>query len=139
MIILIVDDDPEDIELFCEAVSEIDKSISCVEAYNGVEALKILQRDQLLPAFIFLDINMPFMNGQKCLAELKRNPVYKDIPVVMYSTTRDERQIEECKLMGASFLTKPNTYDELVSSLKPIMLRKVPQPQLNEMLRSPEL
>lgn len=139
MIILIVDDDPEDIELFCEAVSELDGTISCVEAYNGVEALKILQRDQLLPNFIFLDINMPFMNGQKCLAELKRNPVYREIPVVMYSTTRNEQQIEDCRLLGASFLTKPNSYNELLSSLRPILLSKSSRNQARETLPSPEL
>jgi CheY-like chemotaxis protein len=139
MIILIVDDDQEDIELFCEAVSEIDASMSCIEAYNGVEALKILQRDQLLPDVIFLDINMPFMNGQKCLAELKRNPVYANIPVVMYSTTRNEQQIEECRAMGASFLTKPNSYQDLLSSLTPILTGKTYRNHAREILPSPEL
>ena len=127
MIILIVDDDAEDIELFSEAVAEIDHQINCVEAYNGVEALKILQRDQLLPDFIFLDINMPFMNGQKCLAELKRNPIYMNIQVVMYSTTNDQKQIDECKAMGASFLTKPTSYTELIRSLRRIMAEKLAQ------------
>ena len=139
MIILIVDDDAEDIELFCEAVAEIDRTISCIEAYNGVEALKILQRDQLLPHFIFLDINMPFMNGQKCLAEIKRNPAYKDIPVVMYSTTNNERQIEECQLLGASFLTKPNSYAELLVSLRPILSGEWSRNHARETLPSPGL
>jgi CheY-like chemotaxis protein len=138
MIILIVDDDAEDIELFCEAVSEIDGTISCVEAYNGVEALKILQRDQLLPHFIFLDINMPFMNGQKCLAELKRNPIYKDIPVVMYSTTNNEQQIEECQALGASFLTKPNSYTDLLISLRPILSGKSSRSHAREAQHSSE-
>jgi CheY-like chemotaxis protein len=139
MIILIVDDDAEDIELFCEAVSEIDGTISCVEAYNGVEALKILQRDQLLPDFIFLDINMPFMNGQKCLAELKSNQVYRSIPVIMYSTTRNEQQIEDCRMLGASFLTKPNSYDDLLMSLRPILTGKPSRNHARETLPSPEL
>jgi len=125
MIILVVDDDAEDIELFCEAVNEIDPGISCVEAYNGVDALKILQRDSLLPDFIFLDINMPFMNGQKCLAELKRNEVFVEIPVIMYSTTTDQKQIDDCKKLGASFLTKPNSYAELVTALRDIMAEKI--------------
>lgn len=124
MLILVVDDDAEDLELFEEAMGEIDSSISCVEAYNGLEALKILNRDSLLPDFIFLDINMPFMNGQKCLAEIKSNKVYKDIPVIMYSTTTDQMQIEACVKLGASFLTKPNSYRELVSELRKIVGRK---------------
>lgn len=125
MIILIVDDDSEDIELFCDAIEEIDSGISCVEAYNGVEALKILQRDSLLPDYIFLDINMPFMNGQKCLAELRRNDVFSNIPVIMYSTTTDKKQIEECEAMGASFLIKPNSYETLVNSLRSIIVEKI--------------
>jgi CheY-like chemotaxis protein len=138
MIILIVDDDAEDIELFCEAVSEINTSISCVEAYNGVEALKILQRDQLLPDFIFLDINMPFMNGQKCLAELKNNSAYANVPVVMYSTTSNEQQIEECKALGASFLTKPNSYNDLLASLRPILASRPLQNLTTETVSFPE-
>jgi CheY-like chemotaxis protein len=103
-----------------------------------VEALKILQRDQLLPDYIFLDINMPFMNGQKCLTELKSNPVYSKIPVVMYSTTSNEQQIEECRILGASFLTKPNSFSELLRVLRPILAGKVSD-QTREIVRSPEL
>ena len=121
MIILIVDDDAEDIELFTEAVEEIDSEINCVEAYNGLEALKVLKRNSLLPNYIFLDINMPLMNGKKCLEEIKRNNNYKDIPVIIYSTTTDQKQIDECLSLGAGFLTKPNTFDELTESLKKIL------------------
>lgn len=125
MIILIVDDDAEDIELFAEAVLEIDESINCVEAYNGLEALKVLKRNALLPNYIFLDINMPLMNGRKCLEEIKKNPSYRDIPVIIYSTTTDRKQIEECRQLGADFLTKPNTFDELTHSLRQILKPEV--------------
>jgi CheY-like chemotaxis protein len=121
MIILIVDDDAEDIELFTEAVREIDPEINCVEAYNGIEALKVLRRNALLPNFIFLDINMPLMNGRRCLEEIKKDNNYKHIPVIIYSTTTDRREVEDCINMGASFLTKPNTFDELAESLKEIL------------------
>lgn len=121
MIILIVDDDAEDIELFTEAVSEVDADIHCVEAYNGLEALKVLKRNSLLPNFIFLDINMPLMNGRKCLEEIKKNENYKHIPVIIYSTTSDEKQIRECRKLGADFLTKPNSFDELTGALRKIL------------------
>jgi CheY-like chemotaxis protein len=121
MIILIVDDDAEDIELFTEAVSEVDSEIHCVEAYNGLEALKVLKRNSLLPNFIFLDINMPLMNGRKCLEEIKKNDNYKHIPVIIYSTTSDEKQISECRKLGADFLTKPNSFDELTGALRKIL------------------
>ena len=125
MIILIVDDDAEDIELFTEAVLQIDQNINCVEAYNGLEALKVLKRNALLPNFIFLDINMPLMNGRKCLEEIKKNPSYRHIPVIIYSTTTDKKQIEECRNLGAGFLTKPNSFDELTQSLTVILKPEV--------------
>lgn len=121
MIILIVDDDVEDMELLGQAVTTIDPEIQCVEAYNGIEALKILKRNSLLPDFIFLDINMPLMNGMRCLEEIKKNLSYDHIPVIIYSTTTDERQIEECKNLGAGFLTKPNSFDELMVALRRII------------------
>jgi CheY-like chemotaxis protein len=124
MIILIVDDDAEDLELFCQAVAEIDPSISCLEAYNGLEALKLLKRESMLPDYIFLDINMPLMNGRRCLEEIKKNETYRHIPVVIYSTTRDPKQIKEYKDMGADFLSKPNSFEELLVALRGIF--KVP-------------
>lgn len=125
MFILIVDDDAEDIELFTEAVLEIDENIHCVEAYNGIEALKVLRRNALLPNYIFLDINMPLMNGRKCLEEIKNSANYRHIPVIIYSTTTDQRQIDEFRALGADFLTKPNSFDELVGSLKTILKPEV--------------
>jgi CheY-like chemotaxis protein len=121
MIILIVDDDAEDIELFTEAVEEIDSTINCVEAYNGLEALKVLNRNALLPNYIFLDINMPLMNGRKCLEEIKNNNNYRHIPVIIYSTTTDQKQIDECRKLGADFLTKPNSFDALIFELQKIL------------------
>jgi CheY-like chemotaxis protein len=121
MVILIVDDDAEDIELFGQAVNEVDPSITCVEAYNGLEALKVLKRNSFLPDFIFLDINMPLMNGRRCLEEIKKDDVYRSIPVIIYSTTSDERQIQECRELGADFLTKPDSFDVLITSLRRIL------------------
>jgi CheY-like chemotaxis protein len=121
MVILIVDDDAEDLELFVQAVAEVDHTINCVEAYNGLEALKILKRNEWLPDYIFLDINMPLMNGKKCLEEIKADHIYKTIPVIIYSTTSDERQIEECRRLGADFLTKPDNFDTLINALKKIL------------------
>lgn len=121
MVILIVDDDPEDIELFVQAVAEVDESVNCVEAYNGIEALKILKRSSWMPDYIFLDINMPLMNGRRCLEEIKLNSAYSKIPVIIYSTTSDKNQIEACRQMGADFLTKPDSFDVLKQYLRQLL------------------
>jgi CheY-like chemotaxis protein len=111
----IVDDDVDDQELFAEAVSEIDSSIACISVSNGEEALDVLRNRKIeLPDMIFLDLNMPRLNGKQCLAELKREKHLKDIPVVIYSTSSEKRDIEETSRLGAAhFLTKPNKFDEL--------------------------
>lgn len=69
--ILIVDDDEDDKEMFIEVVSEIDNSTNCIQASNGYEALEILEKNISLPDLIFLDLNMPRMNGKQCLQSIK--------------------------------------------------------------------
>jgi CheY-like chemotaxis protein len=121
MVILNVDDDQEDREFFCEALREIDSSIICLTAKSGTEALAILQNHMPLPDFIFLDINMPMMDGKQCLKELKTIPELKHIPVIMYSTSTDTREIKECYKLGAEdFLIKPNNYQKLVNDITSI-------------------
>lgn len=121
MVILNVDDDREDREFFCKALQEIDPSITCLMAESGTEALSILQKQPPLPDYIFLDINMPMMDGKECLKELKSIPQLKHIPVIMYSTSTDTKEIKECYKLGAEdFLIKPNNYEKLVNDLTSI-------------------
>lgn len=121
MVILYVDDDPEDIEIFVEAVKECDASINCLVAQNGVKAMDILHAD-LLPDFIFLDINMPVINGRVILSEIRREKRFNDIPVIMYSTTMNADEIEEYKKMGANhFLAKQNHFQDLCDSISAIL------------------
>ena len=121
MVILYIDDDPEDIEIFEEAVKETDSSARCLIAKNGKQAMEILQAD-LIPDFIFLDINMPVINGKSVLLEIRKDEKFKKIPVVMYSTTMNSNEIEECKNIGADhFLTKHNTFQDLCDQLAHIL------------------
>jgi CheY-like chemotaxis protein len=121
MIILYVDDDEEDIEIFCEAVKAVDPSIKCLVAQHGKKAMDILHAD-LLPDYIFLDINMPVINGKSILTEIRRDIKFKDVPVVMYSTTMDGGEIEEYKKLGANhFLIKHNRFQELCDALSLIL------------------
>ncbi|KWW50350.1 hypothetical protein AWW69_15665 [Bacillus cereus] len=121
MVILAVDDDPEDFEFFTEAVMDIDKSIVVLTATNGQQALDLLNNLIIAPDFIFLDINMPVMDGRKCLEAIRGNPRFRDIRVVMYSTTTNKEEIRQCKLMNAGFLVKPDKFSTLVKSLSFIL------------------
>jgi CheY-like chemotaxis protein len=114
MKILLVDDDSEDAELFLHAVNEIDPSIQIENAKDGQHALEILEVDLNLPSVIFLDINMPRVNGWECLMKLKQNHRTKNIPVVMYSTSRHNDDKLMAKKLGAiHFMEKPYHFDEL--------------------------
>ena len=115
--IMIIDDDPDDVQLFCEAVAEIDPLYNCLVAYNGEEALKLLQNINTTPDFIFLDLNMPRMNGKQCLAQFKKIPLFS-IPVIIYTTSKLKKDIEECLRLGAAtFLTKPMKFDALIKGI----------------------
>ena len=121
MVILYVDDDPEDIEIFVEAVKEADPSMKCLVAQNGRHAMDILNAD-LVPDFVFLDINMPVINGRVLLAEIRKEKKFRDIPVIMYSTAMSSQEIEEYKAMGANhFLIKRNHFQDLVDALVEIL------------------
>jgi PleD family two-component response regulator len=112
-IFLLIDDDADDSELFREALQEADATMCLHCAENGEEALKLLEAIEK-PVIIFLDINMPRMNGWECLKRLKNSTKYKDIPVIMYSTSSHQREIDIAIDLGAlSFFTKPHSYREL--------------------------
>lgn len=119
-IFLLADDDMDDKELFQDALNEIDPSINCYFANDGKEALEILgDNTKLPPRIIFLDINMPGMDGWECLSILKSTTEYKDIPVIMYSTSSHRRDIDNALDNGAlCFFTKPNEYSELKNILE---------------------
>lgn len=124
MTILNVDDDAEDIEIFCEAVREVDPTIICMVAKSADECLQILNSDIELPQYIFLDINMPKVDGNACLKEIKKDPRLRTIPVIMYSTFTRKADIETYKSMDARFLVKQNSYNKLVEELKKVLGRK---------------
>jgi CheY-like chemotaxis protein len=111
----LIDDDADDVELFMEALAETSPSDVCYHAIDGQEALDKLNNHEIDPPdIIFLDINMPGMNGWQCLRLLKSSDTYKDIPVVMYSTSSTKRDKDIALNLGAqSFLTKPADYQDL--------------------------
>ena len=120
---LIIDDDLDDQEIFIMCVNKIGASIKCSTANNGVEAITLLESNPgYTPAFIFLDMNMPKMNGFECLKQLKKSELYKHIPVVILSTSNRREDIERCRELGAaSYFTKPTSFAELFNKLQNIL------------------
>lgn len=117
-IILLADDDQDDAEMFCEALADIDQNIICHCAENGDEALKMLKNQDKNPGVVFLDLNMPIMNGWECLKQLKLEERYKDIPVIMISTSSHKNDMEAAANLGAvCYFVKPNNFNDLKQML----------------------
>ena len=113
--ILLIDDDEDDRMLFREALTEMSLLTDFSEAINGEDALLILQSSSwVLPDLIFLDLNMPKMNGKTLLTALKKDDILKDIPVIILTTSTEESDKKESLTLGAkSFVTKPTEFMDL--------------------------
>lgn len=115
---LLVDDDEDDSEIFALAASEARASIDCVFASDGIKALSMLQNPGFVPDFIFLDLNMPRMSGKECLVEIRKRPHLSATPVIIYSTSASQRDVEDTLALGASsFITKPPLISTLTEKL----------------------
>ncbi|HOZ86109.1 MAG TPA: response regulator [Bacteroidia bacterium] len=111
---MIVDDDLDDRFFFHKAVNTIDATYECMEAENCENALRQLRLCDRLPDFIFLDLNMPRMDGKQCLQELKKDERLKNTPVIIYSTSSFKRDIDNTRELGAAhFLTKISDISKL--------------------------
>lgn len=117
--ILLIDDDLDDQLLFEEALLDAGTATIYLSAADGEDALKKLNSGALsIPSLIFLDVNMPRMNGIDCLRALQQSDKLKGIPVLMYSTSCSMEYQNQCFDIGAiGYMEKPNDYRELCSKL----------------------
>lgn len=121
MTVLIIDDDQDDIDIFCEAMNEVDERVTCIGASTGQEGINLLLNGTK-PEFVFLDLNMPLMNGKQCLRTIKSNHFIKDIPIFVYTTSGSSEDVAETSRLGAThFFTKPSRFLELKSLIASIL------------------
>lgn len=113
------DDDEDDQELFRDALSEVDSSLKLVTANDGDKLLELLECPPPYPKLIFLDLNMPRVNGYQVLQRLRNNESLKKYPVVIFSTTSSSEAVEKTREMGANlFVPKPRSYDAMKQAIK---------------------
>ena len=140
--VYIADDDSDDVEFFQEALADVSETAVLASGKNGMELMKKLLYPELpVPDIIFLDINMPLMNGLECLKEIKAHLHLKDIPVVMYTTSAISGTIEIAYRLGASlFIEKPSEFQALKDMLRPILERdwaEQARPDISEFVFKP--
>jgi CheY-like chemotaxis protein len=120
--IFLVDDDAEDRFIVEEALQTVEPGVHIKIAENGHEGLKVLIEQWSkgsIPSLIILDVNMPKLGGPEILRSLKNDSRFKDIPVVIYSTSINPYEKESCIRMGAhSYITKPVSYNESIEVAK---------------------
>ena len=115
---LLIDDDVDDQEIFMLALTQISDQFDCHVINNGYEALQQLKKQAILPDYIFLDLNMPRINGKECLKDLKKNDRLRNIPVIIYSTSSSLTDINDTRRLGAAdFITKPFSIKHLIDAL----------------------
>jgi CheY-like chemotaxis protein len=108
-LLFLVDDDMDDHEIFKSALAKVDEDLTLLTAST-------------LPDYIFVDLNMPRMDGLQFLKEIKQTDALKNIPVIIYSTSSSPGDIVKTKQLGAVlFVTKPSRFSDLCSLLQSLI------------------
>lgn len=118
--IFLADDDAEDRQFFEEALEEIHPECTFTSFDNGVVLMdNLYKEEEKLPDIIFLDLNMPMLNGYECLSDIRAEPKLQKIPVVIYSTQVNPIKIDLLKKNGANlYLQKPVSFQQLKVAIK---------------------
>lgn len=124
--ILLVEDNPLDIDLTLRAFKKRNLTNEILIARNGEEALLFIKKWETgvqIPIVILLDLNLPKLNGLEVLEELKAHPKFNSIPVVVLTTSSDNKDIERAYKLGAnSYIIKPVNFDKFVDVASQIEL-----------------
>ena len=125
MLILNVDDDSDDREFFSDAIKAVDPEIYCVLFQSGDGLLNFLGNSQTTPDYIFIDINMPRMNGYECALEVRSNYLSGDTQIVMYSTAFNPNDLLRFDKEGFKYVAKQHSLPDLIRSLRKVITTPV--------------
>ncbi|MEI8045271.1 MAG: response regulator [Verrucomicrobiota bacterium] len=126
--ILLAEDNSRDVELILAALEEIRLANAVDVARDGVEALDYLHgrgrfagRLPGLPVVVLLDIKMPRLNGPEVLRQIRADPQLKNLPVVMFTSSREDPDLAECYALGANaYVVKPVGFDEFAAATRQV-------------------
>ncbi len=121
---MLADDDKDDQFFFKHAIERLNVPVQVLTANNGQDLIEYLEcPNNPVPHLIFLDINMPILNGLECLPMIRKIQKCYKLPVVIYSTTSEKEEIEEALKRGANTcITKPYEIATLQGILNKILI-----------------
>ncbi len=130
MSILLVEDDEDDRMFFADALESLKLNCELHQVPNGKSCLEFVERAaENGPDLIFLDLNMPTMNGAKCLEQIRQNENMRDVMIAIYSTSDAEKDIEKTYSLGADlYVKKPSSFKDLKSLLKKVITTQWKRP-----------
>jgi len=119
--ILIVDDDSDDHYFLRTALNRVIPQALIESVYDGEEALEYLNNCTFMPNVIFLDLNMAKISGRDTIKIIKKNEILCKVPVVIFTTSKDEDEKEELLELGAAgFYSKPSQIEDLISVVEDV-------------------
>ncbi len=117
--ILFVEDNMIEIMKIRRTITLFDLNHKVIEAKNAEKALSLLESKVVFPDIILLDLNMPKISGIDFLSILKKNINYSYIPVIILTTSNNQKDVLECHRLGISgYILKPLKYDDYVEKIK---------------------
>lgn len=120
--IFLADDDDDDCHFFSKILSQVCPGAMLQIATNGMVLLDQLREADKIPDLIVLDLNMPVMNGYDALENIRKSAEFKNLPVVIMTTSNDPADIDRLFDMGASlYAVKPGTFSELQKVIESIV------------------
>lgn len=120
-LLLYAEDDLDDFESLKDALDQLSDQYRLLHAKNGEEVMDLLQKGEHLPCLIILDLNMPIMNGKEVLLWMKNEAAYKNIPVMVFTTSSREEDVRLCQSHKCTFFRKPTLYRDLLHVAQTIL------------------
>ena len=118
--VLLAEDDDDDYYVFSVAIADVPFKVLLTRAEDGEKLLKLLA--EKTPDILFLDLMMPCKNGHECLKEIRADKKYDELPIIIYSSLSDLKNIEMCYRAGSNlYMIKPSSFEEIKNAVERIL------------------
>ena len=118
---IVADDDADDFLILKDALEEVAPDVEVSHLDSCLKLVDMMEQSNL-PDLIFLDLNMPVFSGRECMKKIRIHHQWKNVPVIIYSTSKADQDVKSCFEDGADlYIVKPNSFQSLLSLIKKVM------------------